>query len=143
MDAAYLSAISALAGSAVGALASFASTWMTQHSQYRTQVRTQMRNRREVLYGEFIEEASRLFADAADHQLEDLRKLVVVYGLVGKVRLFASREVIREAETVMRLIAEAYRRPTMSVEELQKTVEGSDVDPLRTFSEACRRDLVV
>jgi hypothetical protein len=37
MNDAYMSGIAALAGSAIGALASFATTWLTQHSQERAQ----------------------------------------------------------------------------------------------------------
>ena len=64
MDASYISAVSALAGSAIGALASLTTTWLTQHAQSRTTQRLQHRARREALYGEFICEASKLFADA-------------------------------------------------------------------------------
>jgi len=33
MNNAYIPAVAALAGSAIGALASFATTWLTQHAQ--------------------------------------------------------------------------------------------------------------
>ena len=35
MNSAYISALAASAGSAIGALASFATTWLTQHEQER------------------------------------------------------------------------------------------------------------
>jgi hypothetical protein len=63
MDAAYISAVAALAGSAIGALASFVTTWLTQHAQQRATRLAQEMSRRERLYGEFIDEASRLLAD--------------------------------------------------------------------------------
>ena len=69
MDVGYISALSALAGSAIGALASLATTWLTQNSQMRITLRTQDRARREALYSEFIREASKLFADAITHEL--------------------------------------------------------------------------
>ena len=71
MDSAYLSALSALAGSATGAFSSFATSWLTQYSQERTQRAAQAMARREHLYGEFIEEASKLYTDAISHELDD------------------------------------------------------------------------
>ncbi len=75
MDAAYVSALSALAGSAIGAMASFATTSLTQHSQERATLLVQDRARREALYGEFIREASTLFGEAFQHDLDDSAKL--------------------------------------------------------------------
>ena len=56
MDNAYVSALAALAGSAIGAIASFATTWLTQHGQARAQRVAQAIARREHLYSEFIDE---------------------------------------------------------------------------------------
>ena len=141
MDAAYLSAFSALAGSAIGASASFASTWLTQHSQSRAQHRSQMRARREALYGDFIEEAARLFADASNHDLDDLSKMTHLYGIVGKIRLFASQDVIDQAEIVMREAVAAYQRPSLQAREIAEMMLQQPEDPLRAFSLSCRRDL--
>ena|SRR5882757_1566865 len=87
MDNAYISAIAALAGSGIGAVASFATTWLTQDAQVRAQRFAQAMTRRERLYGEFIEEASKLFADSLAHQLDDPSKFVRLYALVGRLRL--------------------------------------------------------
>jgi hypothetical protein len=74
MDSAYMSGIAALAGSAIGGLASFATTWLTQHSQERARRSAKEITRREHLYGEFIDEASKLYTDARTHQLDDPSK---------------------------------------------------------------------
>jgi len=50
MEAASLSALSALAGSAVGALSSLATTWLTQNAQSRVAHLNQQRAKREALY---------------------------------------------------------------------------------------------
>jgi len=50
MDSAYMSGIAALAGSAIGGLASFATTWLTQHSQERARRSAKEITRREHLY---------------------------------------------------------------------------------------------
>ena len=49
MNNAYIPAIAALAGSAIGALASFATTWLTQHSRERAQRYAQAMTLREQL----------------------------------------------------------------------------------------------
>jgi hypothetical protein len=142
MNSAYMSAIAALAGSAVGALASFATTWLTLHSHERAERFAQAMTRREHLYGEFIEEASKLFTDAIIHQLEDPSKSVRLYALVGNLRLCASPEVIVKAEEVMRLILEIYNRPNIDFRNLAARDEN-ETDLLREFSEACREHLHV
>jgi hypothetical protein len=111
MNNAYIPALAALAGSAIGALASFATTWLTQHSQERAQRYAQAMTLREQLYGGFIEEASKLFTDALTHELGDPSKFVALYALVAKLRLFASPGVIANAEQVMRRIVETYTLP--------------------------------
>jgi len=142
MDNAYMSAIAALAGSGIGALASFATTWLTQHSQERAQRFAQAMTRREHLYREFIEEASKLFTDALTHQLEEPSTFVRLYALVGNLRLCASANVIVKAEEVMRQIVETYNLPNMDFRKLEDRQEY-DTDVLRAFSEACREDLHV
>ena len=142
MDNAYISAIAALAGSAIGALASFATTWLTQHAQERGQRFAQAMARREHLYGEFIEEPSRLFTDALTHEFDDPSKFVRLYALVGKLRLFASANLISKAEEVMGRIVETYKLPNMDLRNPEDRQEH-DVDLLRAFSEVCREDLRV
>ena len=64
MDAAYISAFAALAGSAIGGLTSFATSWTTQHAQARTQRLAAERDARAALFGRFLDEAARLYSDA-------------------------------------------------------------------------------
>ena len=96
----------------------------------------------EHLYGEFIEEASKLFTDALTHQFDEPSKFVRLYALVGNLRLCASSDVIVKAEEVMRLIFETYNRPNIDFRNLEDRQEN-DTDVLRAFSEACREDLHV
>jgi hypothetical protein len=141
MDTGYISAISALAGSAIGALASLATTWLTQHSQTRVTQRLQDRARREALYGEFIREASKLFADAFEHELDDPTKLVQLYAIVSTIRLFGRPRTLEEAERVINQIGAAYFAPNKELRLFANiTVEG-ELDPLCAFSTACREEL--
>ena len=114
MDAAYLSALSALAGSAIGALASLTTTWLTQRYQERSQRMAQEQVRRERIFGEFIDQASQMYADALSHtSLEDPARLVPLYATIGKLRLFASEHTIAAADAVMARIVETYYLPNM------------------------------
>ena len=98
--------------------------------------------RRENLYGEFIEEASKLFTDALCHEFDDPSKFVHLYALVGKLRLFAPANVVSEAEEVMRCIVETYHLPNRDFRN-QEGRRENEIDVLRAFSEACRHDLRV
>ncbi len=137
---AYISAIAALAGSGIGAVASLATTWLTRDAQARARRVAQAVARREHLYGEFIEEASKLFTDALTHQFDDPSKFVRLYALVGKLRLFAPANVIARAEEVMQHIAETYHLPNRDFSNPEDR-QQDEVDVLRTFSETCREDL--
>ena len=64
MDPAYVSAVSALAGSAIGGLTSLMASWLTHHVQFSSQEREASRNTRVDLYKSFIEEAAKWYADA-------------------------------------------------------------------------------
>lgn len=124
MNNAYISAFAALAGSGIGAIASFATTWLTQDAQERARRVAQAMTRRERLYGEFIEEASKLFTDALTHQFDDPSKFVRLYALVGKLRLCAPSNVIAKAEEVMQHIVEVYHLPT-EISAIRKTGSGT------------------
>jgi hypothetical protein len=142
MDNAYMSAISALAGSAIGGFATIATTWLTHHAQTRAQRFAEATARQERLYGEFIDEAAKLVTDALTHELDDPSKIVRLYALVGKLRLFASANVISQAEEVMRRIIQTYDLPNRDFRNPENRRQQSS-DVLRAFSEACRKDLCV
>ncbi len=140
MDPAYVPVLAALAGSAIGALASFATTWVAQSTQARATQRMQDRERREALYGEFIREASRLFVDAFEHEMDDPAKLVQLYAIVSRIRLFGHPRTLQEAERVMNGIGAAYFAPNKELRLFADIRTGSELDPLYAFSEACRAE---
>jgi hypothetical protein len=73
MSATYLPALAAFGGAAFGGLTSFAATWFTQR---RTRRFSQEKSRRQKLYRQFIEEASKLYADALVHDNSEVSTLV-------------------------------------------------------------------
>ena len=143
MDAPYISAFAALGGSAVGALTSLVTTWLTLNSQERANRAARELTRRENLYGQFIEEAAKLYTDALMNQPEEAKKFIGLYALSSKLRLFASPEVLDKAEQVITQIIEIYANPK---KDFHWAISGRDprkMDILRTFSEACRRERVL
>jgi hypothetical protein len=141
MDAGYLPALAALAGSAIGGLTSFASAWFTLHRQDRTVRLSKDKTTRQKVYKQFIEEASKLYADAlVDNDLQ-ISKLVSVYALISRMRVLSSPAVLHRADAVVRMIVETYFAPNKTSPELRELLESHAIDPLRDFSEECRAEL--
>ncbi|MEA3148635.1 MAG: hypothetical protein QOI53_4290, partial [Verrucomicrobiota bacterium] len=79
MNAAYFSAFAALAGSVIGGLSTFAAAWFTLRQQALVQCFLQEKTRRQELYHQFIEEASKLYVDALIHDEPAISSLVSLY----------------------------------------------------------------
>ena len=143
METAYISAFAALGGSIVGALTSFVTTWLTLNSQERANRAARETTRRESLYGQFIEEAAKLYTDALMSQPEDAKKFIGLYALTSKLRLFASPEVLTKAEQLIVQILEIYEDPKKDFQWAKSSQDPRNMDILRAFSEACRSDRVL
>jgi hypothetical protein len=141
MNPALLPALAALAGSATGGLTSFASTWLTLRRQGRTTRLSRDRAKREKLYKQFIDEASKLYADALVHDEAEVSALVSVYALISRMRVLSSSAVIEKAEAVVQMIVDTYVAPNKTFPEVRKLMANHAIDPLRTFSEECRAEL--
>ena len=138
METAYFSAFAALAGSTIGGLTSLAASWLTQREQVIAQQRAHEIGRREELYKDFIEEASKSLADAIEHSEVDAAKIVRLYALVSRMRVLSSQRVVEQADTVMRRLMEMYAAPNRTIREVADSLKDKGLDPLRDFSEACR-----
>jgi hypothetical protein len=141
MDTAYLSALAALAGTAVGGLTSFFSSWLGQSAQLKAQLLLQEKGHRQELYRDFVEEASRLYIDALTNDQPDLSKTIALYALVSRMRILSSPKVVEEADKVARLIVDSYPKPNKTFSELRAMMDEHSLDPLRDFSEYCREEL--
>jgi hypothetical protein len=141
MNPAYLPALAALAGSAIGGLTSLGSAWMTQHRQDRAKRMSQDQARRQKLYKQFIDEASKLYADALAHEEAEIAALVSVYALTSRMRVLSNSAVVEKAEAVVRIIIDTYFEPNKTFPEVRKLVTSHALDPLRAFSEECRAEL--
>jgi len=138
MEPAYVSAVAALAGSAIGGLTSLAASWITQRVQVGAQQLAHVLRTRDDLYKDFIEQASQSFVDAVEHSEIDEGKMVRLYALVSRMRVSSSQAVVAQADKVMRLLIETYRAPNRTLGEAADSVRAGELDPLLAFSEACR-----
>jgi hypothetical protein len=119
MDSTYLPAVAALAGSAIGGVTSFASAWLTQNPRDRARRLSQEKARRQKLYKQFIDEASKLYADAVVHDQVEVSAPVGIYALVSRMRVLSSSVVIEKAEVVNRPIIDTYFEPNRTFPELE------------------------
>jgi len=141
MNTAYLPALAALAGSAIGGLTSFASAWLTLHHQDRAKRLSGEKTRRQKLYKQFIDEASKLYADALVHDQAEVSALVGVYALISRMRVVSSSAVIEKADAVVLLIIDTYFKPNKTFPEIRELMNRHAANPLRAFSEECRAEL--
>jgi hypothetical protein len=143
MEAAYISALAALAGSAIGGLTTFATSWTTQQAQARAQRLANEREKREGLFGKFLDEAAKLYADAMQNKREDAPAVMIgIHALTNRIRLSSSARVVEKADAITEIIMDTYLSPNMTVEVRNKWIEQR-IDPLRDFSEACREELQI
>jgi hypothetical protein len=140
-DTAYITAVAALAGSTIGGLTSLMSAWLTQRHQDRAKRLMQEKSRRQTLYRQFINEASKLYADALTHDKSDISALVNVYALIGQMRILSSLAVVDRAEAVVRTIVKTFFAPNKTLLEFQELVESHSIDLLRPFTDECRVEL--
>jgi hypothetical protein len=141
MDAAYLSALSALGGATIGGLASFGSSWLTQRTQLRFAHHEAIKAKREALYAEFIEEAARLYGDALGHQKDEVADLVKIYALIGRIRLVSPRPVVTAAERTLDTISQTYLSPNRTLHEVMDDFRRGGSDFFTEFGAPCRQDL--
>ena len=140
MNASIITALAALAGAAIGGLTSVLASWLTQHAQARAQWIAQDKLRRQELYKEFIEAASKCYVDALQHDKADIPALVELYVRVDRMRILSSPNVVESAELVARRIVDTYLAPNKTFLELREMVNSGTIDLLRDFSETCRAE---
>ena len=116
-------------------------TWLTYRVQSRTQRVAQDLSSRQELYKNFIEEASRLYADAFERDNPRVSDLVNLYALVSRMRVLSSPNTVESADQIVRRIIATYLEPNKTFRDLKELVDKDPMDPLREFSTACREEL--
>jgi hypothetical protein len=144
MDTAYISAISALAGSVIGGLTSGFTTWLSQRSQARAGMVAHDLARREDLIRDFIIAASKTYGDAIVNSEPKMPEIVDLYAMVSRMRVLNMPKSVVCADDVMRSILDTYFSPNRTLADIRELVKtGGGVDPLKDFSEAPREELRV
>ena len=142
MDTALISALSALGGSIIGGLTSGVTTWVGQRTQAQAGQRLHHLAQRETLYQDFVVAASQAFGNAVVSTDPDLERILVLHGMISRMRILSSAAVVACAESTMDSIIDSYFLPIKSVAEIRDlTRSGQMIDPLRNFSEISRSEL--
>ena len=140
IDSTWITAFAGVMGSAVGGLASFATTYFTQRNQTHRDLISREAAHREELYSQFVNEATNQYIDSLGKTLENAAALIGLYSLVGRIRLIAGDRVLLAAERIAEAIVDSYRRPPRTFEDEYKLVREHQVDPLKEFTQACREE---
>lgn len=135
-------ALAALAGTTIGGLTTLAVAWMVQRTQLRASAAAGDRTIRQMLYKQFIEEASKLYGGAIVSNTLEVPMLVGAYALISKMRVISSVETVQKAEMVLRRIVKLYSLPNKTVAELREDIDSDKLDLLRDFSVAAREELL-
>jgi hypothetical protein len=145
MDHNLISAVAALAGAAIVAVVSFLRSWLVHQGEVRAQWLAQEGLRRQDLYKEFIEDASKCYLHALQHHEPDISLLVVLYAKMSRMRVLASPKVLATAEDALRRIIETYSETDVTITDtnLRILVQKGSFDLLHDFSQACREESVL
>jgi hypothetical protein len=128
-DAAYLSALSALAGSLVGGLTSGLTTWLSVRNQARAGRLAHELSQRDDLFKDLTNEP----------QMQDL---VALYAMVSRMRVLSRARTVACAQQVVEATVETYFAPNKTIRQLRELMQsGGGIDPLKDFSEAAREEL--
>jgi hypothetical protein len=142
MDAAYLSALSALAGSVVGGLTMALSAWISQSVSARAGMISSHLARRQELFRDFIVSASRVYGEALMSNEPKIPELLELYALLSRMRVLCQPETVAAGEKLMRSILDTYLAPNRTFKELRDLMTtGDGIDPLKEFSVAAREEI--
>ena len=141
MNPSVIPALAALVGAIIGGLTSVLATWLTQRTQVRAEWIAQDRVRRGELYRDFIEEATKCYVDALQHNEADLSMLGSLYAKISHMRVQSSHEVADQADVFGRKIVDTYLAPDKSFIEIREMLADGSIDILNTFSDACRAEM--
>jgi hypothetical protein len=138
IDPSLISGFAALAGAAIGGFTSAAAAWFTQRTMVQAQWVSSQALRRQDLYRDFIEIASKCYIDALETEKPDISGLVGLYAKVSRMRVLSSTDVVEKAERVAQRILDTYSEPDKSFVELRRMAKDHAIDLLHDFSQACR-----
>src|ERR1700749_2246703 len=137
MDVAYISALSALAGSVTGGLTSGITAWLNQRSLAKAGQLAHDVARRQELYKDFILAASKAYAEAWVVNEPKIEELIGLYAMISRMRAMSSPNIVARAERVLLETTGSDVKPNHTVAELRELIKtGTGVDPFKHFAEA-------
>ena len=131
MDAAYLSALSALAGSVVGGLTMALSAWISQSVSARAGLISSHLARRQELFRDFIISGSRVYGEALTSSEPKIPELVELYALLSRMRVLCRPETVAAGEKLVEGVVERLCRSDQPLQ-----IGGSLRHPLRPHLQA-------
>ena len=129
MNAAYFSAFAALAGSVIGGLTTFAAAWVTQRQRANVEWLLQEKTRRQELYQQFIDEASKLYLDALMRDQAAIPPLVSLYASVNKMRVVSNPGIAERADKVVLRRSERHKKEIFLPDHRRVLPSGGAVRP--------------
>jgi hypothetical protein len=141
MDSAYLSALSALAGTMIGGVTTFLTSWTTQMAQARSARLSEERARRDQLYSKFLDETARLYSYAMSEDKINHKNLVNIFALRGRILLQSSSSIVEAADAIIKRLVSLYMTPNRSDDDLLRDIENSSDDLMVAFAKVCRAEL--
>jgi hypothetical protein len=133
--------VAALLGAVIGGLLSVLASWLAQRVQSRSQLISQEIQRRQLLYSEFVQATACCYADALQENEPDPGKLASLYGEIGRMRLYSSDPVLKEANRIAHKILDAYADANRTRAEVRDFLASDSVDLFADFGDACRAEL--
>jgi len=142
MDSSLISAAAALGGASIVGAMTFLGAWTAKQKEVHAHWLVQDKLRRQDLYKEFVQVASKCFVDALQHETPDVASLVALYEKISRMRVISSPQVLADAEQVLRRIIHALSEPpvTLTNDKVRELFETGSADVLRNFSESCRAE---
>jgi hypothetical protein len=142
MNAAYLSALAALAGSVIGGLTTGITTWLNQRAQFRAGQVEHRIERLEDLFTDFIVATSKTYGEALVTNEPKIEEIVLLYAMISKMRVLCRDQTVNCAERIMYATVDTYYQPNKSVRDLHELIKsGAGIDPLKDFANAARDEL--
>jgi len=143
VDTPALSALAALGGSALGGITPLVSNYLIQKGLTKRELLTRELSVRQTVYVEFIQFATKVYVSATTKQLDEgaTDELIGLYALVSRIRLFASKPVIKAAEEFATRVTKLFGEQALSIQDLRDATLAPHVDPLNEFSTECREEM--
>jgi hypothetical protein len=137
MDAAFLSAVSALGGSVVGGLISGSATWSSQRYLAKASQLAHEIALRQTLYIEFICAASKAYGDSLVSDQPRIEELATLQAMITRMHVVSSPRIVTCAREVVLKTTDNYFKPNKTIKELYELMKtGRMIDPLEDFCDA-------